>query len=446
MKEDNHMTPAEEVRAMASGIMPEEATEPEDVQASSDEIEDETAGTNTEDTSVEEVENNEGSEALEDTENQVTEEAEADTEGEEVAQSQETEEATDEVGTEDTQVDEVEKKADEVEVDETATKDMSEDYKAKYEELQAQYDSVKAFQDKVTGDFKANGKTVKGITDADKIVKNLQMSTGLTDKLAGYKAVKPVEKALKDRGLLNNPDEFNMLMGLQDRDPEAIRQYLSNANIDPMELELEGVNYVAPDTTTAPIALMFEETQSIAENYGVGDKFSNTILNEWDEDSVSIMFRDEATAKTMSNQLAMQMDNGIYDRVIAQAENMKLTDYAFRGLNSYEQYQEASKVINAEEGAKAQAQEQERIAEQARITEQAERLAKVEAEKARLAEEKQKAEYATKVEAERKKVAAQRDKAVAASTITTSPATTVKADKKLSAEDLRAQFRQMMSA
>ena len=65
------------------------------------------------------------------------------------------------------------------------------DYKKKYEELEKQSAKYKDYYDKVTSEFSANGKTVKGFTDPNKVIQAQQALYGLEEKFAMFKKYRP---------------------------------------------------------------------------------------------------------------------------------------------------------------------------------------------------------------------------------------------------------------
>jgi hypothetical protein len=58
----------------------------------------------------------------------------------------------------------------------------------------------KEFYDKVTGEFVANGRKVRGFTDPDKLIQAQQMAYGFSEKMAAFKKYKPYIKAIEDKG------------------------------------------------------------------------------------------------------------------------------------------------------------------------------------------------------------------------------------------------------
>ncbi len=282
-------------------------------------------------------------------------------------------------------------------------------YKVEYEKLLKDSESMKAFRDTVTADFKANGKMVKGIDDADKIVKNLQMSTGLTKKLSELKGIKPFIEPLQKRGLLQDTAKFDLQMKMLDGDVGAIKQFLKESNIDPIDLDIEDdFSYQADSTRMSKEEEIFGDMQETASNYGVQDQFTTTVLNEWDSESAGKLF-DGENGRAMAGQLAQQMSNGVYDKVSAISENMKITEPGFNSLSSIDQYNKASMLYNQsirpEPQVGAQVETQVPAASNARETVedmQARIRAEVKSELEASSQEKLAADYKAKVIAEQK--------------------------------------------
>ena len=345
--------------------------------------------------------------------------------------------------------------------DEPNGTDGEPDYKQRYEELMSKFEEADAFRKTVTGDFKANGKTVSGITDPNKIVKNLQMSVGLTRKLDGYKAVKPLVDPLEKRGLLQDTAKFDMLMKLADGDKEALKQYMKDNSIDPVDIDLdEGINYDPTSTVSTAEQLRFQDMYDVASTYGVEDKFADVVLKEWDPKSAAAIL-DSENGTVMAQQLSEQISNGLYDGVMSIAENMKITEQGFSSLSSLDQYQEASKVYNARMAAQRESSNvgsSEPIAntaanlepnvEAASATTTADTAAEIEARIRAKVEAEVKAEVQAKIaaEAKEKEIEKQRDEAVRASQVGGTANSQVNADSiPKNPDDFRKYWKTLMS-
>jgi len=445
------MTIKEEMEAMMAGEFTSKIAPEIDTDTSSDEIEDETAGTvedNTEtitddtndDTEVQqELEGSEGATDVDDSD-QVPEQND-------ISVEQETNQSEEQGDEESHEIDEQSEEP----------KQSRKKYKQLYEEMLAKYEEAEEFKRKVTSDFKANGQMVKGISDPDKILKNMQMSIGLTKKLEGYKSVKPLLKPLEERGLLQDTEKFDMLMKIADGDKDALKYYLKTNEIDPIDLDYTDedakINY-DPSKSTLPSQeeLIYNDMYETADTLGVAEEFNKVVLNEWDSDSASKLFADGGR---IGKQLAEQMQNGLYDQVMSYVNQLKLTEPTFNSLSAYDQYNEAAKIvnrINLQQNATTPQPVQTEIPAQPQIDPEAikaelqEKLAaemeqKLAAERAKLEQE-----LMQKIQNEQK-IEQQREAAVRMSQANPTTPQSTQQDKspKIGTEDFRAYWRELMS-
>ncbi len=271
-------------------------------------------------------------------------------------------------------------------------------YQTKYEELLASSEANQKFYDIVTGEFKADGKMVKGFTDPHKIVQSQQAYHGLDGKMKTFKEFKPLLRALKERGMTEDMGKFDLSMDLFDGNQEALKKQMIDKSIDPFEMDMEKVAYERGSHSTSPIEMALDDVLDNANRNGVQQKMETVLASEWDNDSViKLLDRPQDSAV-----LIEQMGNGIYDAVQERISENNRTDVngSFRNRSNYDQYMLANQQLEAEY--------------QAYVTREREKGAAAEAERSEsvVADEKQKiadtdtqAKYAAGVQ-EREKVAA----------------------------------------
>ena len=292
------------------------------------------------------------------------------------------------------------------------------DYRKQYEELLEQSKVAQDFYDKVTNaEFKVNGKLVKGFKDPDKIIQSQQLSGGLTQKLAGTKKFKPYINPLKERGMLDDPEKFNLAMNIIDGDKEALKHHIKTLGIDPvMDFDMESeVQYSNKNTLASETQLALDEALEMAESNGVSDKFSKVLAKEWDQSS----FEELVGNSRAREDLVTHLSDGTYDIVQDRIDELARTDVngTFGALNSIAKYrtamitlieerrqQEATETANNE----AHTKDEQGVAE-------ADKAEKIKAEKAKIAKARQEAEYKAELEKKNKAVAEKRKKATAAS-------------------------------
>ena len=290
-------------------------------------------------------------------------------------------------------------------------------------------DFYKSFYEKVTStEFKANGKTVKGFTDPEKIIKAQQMLYGFEEKMSGFKKYRPLMSALDKSGMIENHDKFNLMMDVMSGDKEALKHFISINKIDPIvDLDLDDIKYTGANYIETDEAMNIKETLQRAREVGVEDKFREVVGTQWDADSFKEFSAKPQVREDLLHHMTAKLDNTensptIYDAVQDKIKELRLLDTSgrFSSKTSINQYREAVAVLSEERRAIA-----EQNAEQASktipkatsvVAPKVVDNSKVEAEKAKILEKRQKEEYTAKVKEEQAKVAEKRKKASSVST------------------------------
>lgn len=179
---------------------------------------------------------------------------------------------------------------------ESDTKDTVEQNTENQETTQIDY---KAFYETVTQDFKASGKTMPGVKEPEKFIKALQMATDYALKTA---ALKPVLKRVKMLEEVSDEDLAEML-DFKKRNPEVIKKALKEANIDPLELDMDKVNYVPQVQMISDSEYDFRET---VDELSKDVKFNDTrqlILSGLDAKSKELVLTDIRVLKALHQEV-----------------------------------------------------------------------------------------------------------------------------------------------
>ncbi len=286
-------------------------------------------------------------------------------------------------------------------------------------------DFYKSFYEKVTStEFKANGKTVKGFTDPEKIIKAQQMLYGFEEKMSGFKKYRPLMSALDKSGMIENHDKFNLMMDVMSGDKEALKHFISINKIDPIvDLDLDDINYTGANYVETDEAMNIKETLQRARENGVEDKFREVVGTQWDADSFKEFSAKPKVREDLLVHMTTKLDDAensptIYDAVQDKIKELRLLDTSgrFSSKTSINQYREAIAVLSEERKAAYEQNQKTVQAESKTVAPKAVDKSKVEAEKAKILEKRQKEEYTAKVKAEQDKVAEKRKKASSVST------------------------------
>lgn len=213
-----------------------------------------------------------------------------------------------------------------------------------------EYEKLKTFYEKVTGEFKANGKTVKGFTDPDRIIQGLQKAIGFEEKNAVINKHKQFLSPLKERGMLENPEKFNLALSILDGDKEAIKKHLKDLDINPvLDLDLDEIDYKPKQHLASEGKIVLNEALEYAETIGVKDRLNEVLVKDMDDGS----FSDFIKYPKLRNDLVDHLQDGTYDLVKARVDEIRLTDISgdYKALKMVDQYRYAldSLVKEAEE-------------------------------------------------------------------------------------------------
>jgi len=220
-----------------------------------------------------------------------------------------------------------------------------------------EYAKLKSFYEKVTGEFKANGKTVKGFSDPEKIVQGLQKAIGFEEKNAIINKHKKFLTPLKERGFLDDPEKFNLAISIMDGDKEAIKEHLKKLEINPvLDLDLDDIKYQPKQHIASDGKVILDDAFDAAKLYGVKDKLSDVLANEFDDNS----FKDFLQFPKLRDDLLSHLQDGTYDLVKERMSDIRTSDLSgeYKSLKVVDQYRYALNQLANEYVEKTQKEAQ----------------------------------------------------------------------------------------
>ena len=182
----------------------------------------------------------------------------------------------------------------------------------------------KAFYESVTKDFKAAGKVMPGVKDPDKFIKALQMATDYALKTAALKPVLKKAKMLEDV----TDEEFSEMLDFRKRNPEVIKKALKEAKLDPLDLDLEDIQYTPQSKIMSDADYEFNETivKLSQEDAVAFQRTQSIVLNELDSTSKTTVLSNPHILSALQSEVA----SGRFEKIQAQALQLK----AFGGYNN----------------------------------------------------------------------------------------------------------------
>ena len=204
------------------------------------------------------------------------------------------------------------------------------DYKTEYERLFA---PLKASKREVK---------IKSVDDARNL---MQMGVDYAKKMQTLRPQLKILKTLEKNNLLAE-DKINFLIDLDKKNPEAIKKFLKEKEIDPMDLDLSEEAEYKPKSymPTDKEAAIDEVLDQIRET----PSFNRTVDelgNKWDDASKQIIFENPQLIAIINDQIA----NGMYDQIMSAVETERMLG-RLQGLNdlmAYKQIGDALQKQNA---------------------------------------------------------------------------------------------------
>ena len=207
------------------------------------------------------------------------------------------------------------------------------DYKLAYEELMAP--------------FKANGAeiTVTGIEDQRRLMK---MGANYEAKMNGIKPVRVLQKTLADAKIIDgdgniDQNRLNHLLDLDRGDPEAIKALLKQAEVDPLDLDLDDVNYTPENHMADQGQMDFDEVVKDLESSPAFGQTADVITNTWDKSSRDFFFENPNAMRDLN----ADIESGVFENInnIVQSEKVQ---GRLAGMSDIQAYISVVRSIDAE--------------------------------------------------------------------------------------------------
>lgn len=326
-----HNMSDEDFLAAGDDILPEE-----------EEVVEEEIETESEEEEVEEE--SEGSEEdLEDTEEDDDEEEVDDTTESDDDDSEDTDE------NESDEDDEESQKADSEEDDDEEDDDTDEDTQ------ETDDFDYKAFHEKVTSGYKANGKMMPGFTDPDDIIAAFSKGANYAHKTTILKPHMKRIQMLKDV----TDEELNEMLDFRNREPELLKKALLEAKINPIDLDVdEEIQYTAKDHTVSDAEVELQETLDEIQETETFKQTTQVVTKLWDAKSKKAMMEDPSLIKALNEEMEM----GRYDQIQGMIDQNRLLGKG-DNMSDLEMYQVIATEMNRAASEAEESVEEEEVPE-----------------------------------------------------------------------------------
>lgn len=174
---------------------------------------------------------------------------------------------------------------------------------------------LQEFHDSIMKPFKANGKMIE-LRNPEEAVQLMKMGANYTQKMQEISRHRKTIATLHEHGI-ESEAELAFLIDLKNKDPEAIKKYFKDSEIDPFDIDTSSeVNYkpkakmVSESTIEARSVL--EELNSTPK----GAETLNLLADTWDDESTAFMWSNPQAFKIIHE----QRESGAYDQIMAEIE------------------------------------------------------------------------------------------------------------------------------
>jgi len=199
---------------------------------------------------------------------------------------------------------------------------------------------------KVMAPFKAAKREIKpkSIDDARRL---MQMGVDYSRKMEAMKPYQRVLKTLEKNGLLDI-EKVNFLIDLDKKNPDAVKKFLKDSEIDPMDLSLEDdTNYTPTDHTVGDAEVALDNVLDQIRDTETFDRTIDEITNQWDTASKQVLMDNPGIIGVINDQIAA----GIYDQIMDVVTNEKSFG-RLQGLSDLEAYRTVGDAIQKRGGFK----------------------------------------------------------------------------------------------
>lgn len=200
----------------------------------------------------------------------------------------------------------------------------------------------KAFYEKVTASFKANGRDIS-LTDPDDIISLMQRGAGFAKKMATLKPSMRVLRTLENHGITEQ--DLGFLIDLHKKNPEAINKLIKESGVDVYSLDTEQADQYKPNVQMASDNEVDLESviQDLSATSPTFDKTLNVVVNQWDDHSKGTV----ASNPHLLRLLDGHMQQGYFDKVMGEVERLRIIGGHIDGLSDLDAYAKVGDMLNA---------------------------------------------------------------------------------------------------
>ena len=171
----------------------------------------------------------------------------------------------------------------------------------------------------------------------------MQMGVDYSRKMEAMKPYQRVLKTLEKNDLLDI-GRLNFLIDLDKKNPEAIKKFLKDSEIDPMDLSLEDDTkaYKPTDHMVGEQEVALDNVLDDIRKTDTFDRTAQLISKDWDTASRHVLFEDPQIIRTLND----HMQSGIFDKIAEVMDRERILGRLV-GLSDLEAYKTVGDALQA---------------------------------------------------------------------------------------------------
>jgi hypothetical protein len=190
--------------------------------------------------------------------------------------------------------------------------------------------------------LKANGKEIE-IKSHGELIQLAQMGANYTRKMQELAPQRKLLRMLENNQLLDE-SKLGFLIDVQNKNPEAIKKLLKEANIDPLDLDTStDPQYKPGNHQVSDNEVVFHETLNGLQAHEEGQKTLQAIHSTWDQASKEMLWQNPEIMTIMHEQRAQ----GVYDKIAGEVNRLKTLGQIGSNIPFVQAYQQVGQQMAA---------------------------------------------------------------------------------------------------
>lgn len=174
------------------------------------------------------------------------------------------------------------------------------------------------FYNQIMKPFKANGKTIE-LRSPDEAVNLMKMGANYTRKM---QELAPYRKTLMmlENNNLQDPDKLAFLIDLNNGDPEAMKKFIKDRGIDPLDIDTSSdPAYLGGNHQVSDEEVVFKSTLEDMRSTPEGEETLKVVATHWDTASKEVLWKNPEVLPIIQE----QRESGVYDVIVAEMDRQR---------------------------------------------------------------------------------------------------------------------------